>query len=156
MWNHSGVSAKESNRNRGRGDPSGLEQLSTATSDPSGASEVSSSLSSVQGDKVRRVAEQLQAVRSLFEKQKTDDMIEPAQPKSVDLKIPTSPSVDATIRNERVSEVMRILQNMRCARDKDVGPTTSPTALHQQEGHQKEPQEVNPHVLPAYVSRLNF
>ena len=156
-----GANAKASSRNRGRGDPSGLEHLSTATSsDPSGASKVTSSLSSLQGDKVRRVAEQLQAVRNLFEKPKAVGVIdmkkpEPAQPNSVDSKIPISPKVAATIRNDRVAEVTQILQNMKRAQEEDVGPTTSPTALHQQEGHQTEPR-VNPHVLPTYVSRLDF
>ena len=155
------ATAKVSSQKCGRSDPSGLEHLSTATSsDPSGGSDVTSSLSSLQGDRARRVAEQLQAVRDLFEKQKTVDVVDmrkpkPAQPSSVDSSIPKSPKVAATIRYDRVAEVRQALQSMKRAQEEDVGPKTSPTATHQEEGHQTEPK-VNPHVLPTYVSRLDF
>lgn len=151
----------------GRGDPAGLQELSTTSSShANGSSDVSSSLSTLEGEKLRRIADQIRGLKDAMAK--TPAVIPPEQNKQkrslesasspLELEIvakPTAPSefMGPNVDYEKVARVKEFLERSKIAGTMQP-KTTLPLAEIHQPGHSSQTpgESDNPNVLPTYVA----
>ena len=155
----------------GRGDPSGLEELSTAAESSSGPSDVSSMVSSASGSqdsKLARVAMQLMKLKSAMDEgrsqknfPKDDGKTDANESLSMKPHVDTStgpsgqpvhgPQIPNSIKpcGEALADIVKVLKNRSTSKS---GHSETPEKPDVPELPLKP--EGNPYVLPSYVSWL--